>query len=227
VEAVLDNLPEIGKAFTYTVLLFLCSGVLSLVLGTVLVAMRVGPVAILRAAGTAYVNIVRNTPLLMVFFFFRFAAPRIGINFGWVDVHIGSFDFTQWFSAAVASLSLYTATFVCESLRSGINSVPLGQAEAARAIGMPFGQVMSQVVLPQAFRASVPPTASALIAMLKNTSVASTFLVVEATAQMASMTNNHADQRWGIFFAFAIGYVILVELISLVATNLERRWRIA
>ena len=225
--AVLDSLPDVFKAFGYTVLLFVVAGVLSLIGGTILVAMRVGPVAVLRRAASVYVTVVRNTPLLMVFFFFTFAGPRIGIKFNWVDVHIGTFDFTSFFSVAVVSLTLYTSTFVCEALRSGVNAVPLGQAEAARAIGLPFSGVMREVVLPQAFRASVPPVASALIAMLKNTSVAAVFGVIEAAAQMKIMTNNHADERWGIFIAFAIGYIVLVELVSLVAASFERRWRIA
>jgi len=227
VDVVLDSLPELGKAFTYTALLFLVSAVFSLILGTILVAMRVGPVAILRAIGTLYVNLVRNTPLLMVFFFFSFAGPIIGLKFHFVDIHIGQFDFTSFFTVAVISMSLYTATFICESLRSGINSVPLGQAEAGRAVGMTFGQVMGNVVLPQAFRASVPPTVSALIAMAKNTSVAAVFGVAEATSQMASMTNDHAPDRWAIFTAFAIGYIVIVEILSFIAMFFERRWRAA
>ncbi|CUR57404.1 putative amino acid ABC transporter permease protein [metagenome] len=226
-DAVLDSLPDVFKAFGYTVLLFLVSGTFSLVGGTLLVAMRVGPIAVLSKAAATYVTLVRNTPLLAVFFFFSFAAPRIGINFRWVDVHIGSYDFTSFFSTAVVALTLYTSTFVCEALRSGVNAVPIGQAEAARAIGLPFAGVMREVVLPQAFRASVPPVASALIALLKNTSVAAVFGVIEAASQMKIMTNNNADQRWGIFLAFAIGYVVLVELVSLVASTFERRWRIA
>lgn len=226
-DAVRENLPDVLNAFGYTVLLFLVSGVFSLIGGTLLASMRVGPIGILSKVAALYVTLVRNTPLLAVFFFFSFAAPKIGINFKWVDIHIGPFDFTSFFSTAVVSLTLYTSTFVCEALRSGVNAVPLGQAEAARAIGLPFSGVMSQVVLPQAFRASLPPVASALIAMLKNTSVAAVFGVIEAASQMKIMTNNHADERWGIFIAFAIGYVVLVELVSLVATTYERRWRIA
>ena len=86
---------------------------------------------------------------------------------------------------------------------------------------------MRQVVLPQAVRASVPPLASTLIALLKNTSVAGVFGVIEAAAQMKSFTNDYASERWGIFLAFALGYIILVEIVSLIATILERRWRIA
>ncbi len=226
-DAVLDSLPDIFKAFGYTVLLFLVSAVFSLVGGTVLVAMRVGPIGVLNKVASIYVAIVRNTPLLAVFFFFSFAGPIIGINFRWVDVHIGTFDFTSFFSTAVVALTVYTSAFVCEALRSGVNAVPLGQAEAARAIGLPFAGVMRQVVLPQAIRASVPPVASTMIAMLKNTSVAAVFGLIEAASQMKILTNNHADERWGIFLAFAIGYVVLVELLSLVAGSFERRWRIA
>ncbi len=225
--AVLDSLPDVFKAFGYTILLFLVSGAFSLLGGTLLVAMRVGPIGVLNKVAVLYVTIVRNTPLLAVLFFFSFAGPIIGINFKWVSVHIGTFDFTSFFSTAVVAMTVYTSAFVCEALRSGVNAVSLGQAEAARAIGLPFAGVMRQVVLPQAVRASVPPVASTMIALLKNTSVAAVFGVIEAAAQMKIMTNNHADERWGIFLAFAIGYVVLVELVSLLAGTFERRWRIA
>lgn len=228
-DVVLDNGDLITKAFGYTIFLFLVSGLLSLAFGTFLVAMRVGPVSVLRRAAAAYVTVVRNTPLVMIFLFMQVGAGKIfdWARFGWVDIHIGPFDFTSFFTAAVIALTLYTSCFVCEALRSGVNAVPMGQAEAARAIGLPFLGVMTQVVLPQATRASVPPLASTLIALLKNTSVAAVFGVLEAAAQMKSFTNDYATERWGIFFAFAVGYIILVELISLVATLLERRWRTA
>lgn len=228
-DAVLDNPDLVLRGFGYTVFLFLVSAVVSLVLGTLLAAARVGPVAVLRAFAGAYVTLVRNTPLVIIFLFFQLGAGKIfdWLRFGWVDIHIGPFDFTSFFTAAVASLSLYTSAFVCESLRAGVNSVSLGQAEAARAIGLPFTGVMSQVVLPQAFRAAVPPLASTFIALLKNTSVAGVFGVLEAAARMKGFTNDYADQRWGIFLAFALGYVILVELVSAAAIVLERRWRVA
>lgn len=225
--AVLDNLDEYFKAFGYTLFLFLVCAVASLVLGTILVAMRVGPIAVLRAAATVYVSLVRNTPLVLIFIFFHFAAPIIGINFNWVEVHIGGFDFTSAFATAFVALSLYTACFVCEGLRSGVNAVPMGQAEAARAIGLPFTGVMSQVVLPQAMRASVPPVASALIAMVKNTSVAGIFFLAEALAIMRGLTNDNSSQRIGIFICFAVGYIVIVEVVSMISLALERRWRVA
>lgn len=226
-EAITDNWDLFFRSFGYTVALFLIAAVLSMIFGTLLCALRVGPVAIMRAAATTYVTLVRNTPLVIVFAFFSFASPMFGLTFGFLDVHIGQFDFTEAFGAAVVSLTLYTSTFVCEALRSGINAVPLGQAEAARAVGLTFGGTMTQVVLPQALRASVPPLASVQIAMLKNTSVAAAFGILEAVAQMRRFTNNFSSQRTEIFICFALGYIVLVLLLSFAANRLERRWRIA
>lgn len=226
-EAVFDNFDAYLKAFGYTFALFLVSGVLSMILGTFLVAMRVGPIAVLRAAGTLYVTLVRNTPLVIVFAFFSFAAPTLDIKFNWLQIHIGDFDFTAFFGAAVVSLALYTSAFVCEGLRAGVNAVDIGQAEAARAIGLPFAGVMRNVVLPQAFRAALPPLASVQIALIKNTSVAAVFGVAEAVSQMRSFTNDFASQRIGIFICFAVGYIVIVEVFSFLSYRLERRWRIA
>ncbi len=225
--AVLDNFGAYLQSFGYTVFLFLVAGVLSTVIGTVLAAMRVGPVAVLRLVGAVYVTLLRNTPLVIVFAFFSFVAPVLGIRFGWLDVHIGPFDFTSFFGAAVVSLTLYTSAFVCEALRAGVNAVPLGQAEAARAIGLPFAGVMSQIVLPQAFRAAIPPLASVQIALIKNTSVAAVFGIAEAVAQMRSFNNDFGNERYGIALAFALGYVVLVEVFSYFSSRLERRYRVA
>ena len=224
---VLDNFDLYLRAFGYTVALFLVAGVLSLLMGTFLVACRVSPVAILRKTAGTYVTIVRNTPLVIVFAFFAFVAPKFDITFGWLDIHIGQFDFTSFFGAATVSLTLYTSAFVCEALRSGVNAVPLGQAEAARAVGLPFGGVMRHVVLPQAVRASVPPLASVQIALLKNTSVAAVFGITEAVAQMRIFTNNFPTERTGIFVCFAAGYIVLVAVVSFFASRLERHWRVA
>ncbi|MGH3346807.1 MAG: amino acid ABC transporter permease [Nocardioides sp.] len=224
---VLDNLDLVIRAFTYTLLLFVISGVLSLALGTVLAAMRVGPVAVLRRAVAVYVALVRNTPLLVVLIFFRIAGPKIGLNFNFVDIVIGEIRFNNLFAACVAGLTVYTSAFVCEAVRAGINAVPLGQAEAARAIGLPFGGTMREVVLPQAFRAAIPPLASVQIALLKNTTLAGAFGVGEAFYRMKIFTNNEPGERVGIFLTFALLFVILVEIVSFVANRFERRARVA
>ena len=226
-QTVLDNLDLVVSGFTYTVMLFLIAGVLSRAFGTLLAALRVGPIGVLRRAVAVYVALVRNTPLLIVLIFFRLAGPRIGLNFNFVDLMVGDFRINNLFAACVAALTAYTSTFVCEALRSGINAVPLGQAEAARAIGLPFGGVMRQVVLPQAFRAAVPPLASVQIALLKNTTVCGVFGVTEAFFRMKGMTNNVPADRVGIFISFALIFVVLVEVLSFIAKRLEGRCLIA
>ena len=226
-QAVIDNWELVLRAFSYTVLLALFSGVLSVVMGTFLVACRVGPIATLRRATAVYVTAVRNTPLIIVLIFFRIAAPKIGVNFNFIDVKVGDLSLNNLFAACVVGLTVYTSTFVCEAIRSGINAVPLGQAEAARAIGLPFAGAMREVILPQAFRASVPPLASVLIALLKNTTVAGTLGVFEAFARMRGLTNDDPTQRLGIFLTFALIFVILVEIVSFGANRLERRWAVA
>ena len=224
---ILDNPDLVIRGFTYTALLFLIAGFLSLVLGTVLAAMRVGPIAVLRRAVAVYVTLIRNTPLLVVLIFFRIAAPRIGLNFNFVDIVIGEIRLNNLFAACVAALTVYTSTFVCEAIRSGVNAVPLGQAEAARAIGLPFGGAMREVVLPQAFRAAIPPLASVQIALLKNTTVCGVFGVGEAFFRMKGFTNNAPGERLEIFLIFALIFVVLVEIVSFVANQLERRARVA
>ncbi|MDH2414700.1 amino acid ABC transporter permease [Nocardioides sp. CER19] len=213
---ILDNFDLVLRAFWLTIQLAVLSGIASMVLGTLLVAMRIGPVAVLRGIATTYVTLLRNTPLLIIFIFIFIAAPDLG----W-------FVHTPFLVKGVIAVTLYTSAFVCESLRAGVNAVPLGQAEAARAIGMTFGQNLRHVVLPQAFRASVPPLASTLIAMTKNTSVAAVFGLMEATARMRWFTNRYTDDTITIFIVFAIGYIILVEVLSLGSFGLERRWKAA
>jgi glutamate transport system permease protein len=220
-----SNFDLVLDAFLVTLLLFVVSGVLSLLLGTLLAAMRVGPVPVLARAAAAYVTLVRNTPLLVMFILVTVAMPDMG--WGIPGISIGPWEVSNYFLRGVVALTIYTAAFVCEALRSGINSVPLGQAEAARSVGMDFAQTMRAVVLPQAFRASLPPLASVQIALVKNTSVAFVFGIFEATARMRYFTNNNADDRSLIFLTFAIGYIIIVEIVSLGSASLERRWRVA
>jgi glutamate transport system permease protein len=215
VSDVFSNFDLVLSAFWLTLELFALSAVASLVFGTLLAAARVGPVPVLAKAGAAYVTVVRNTPLLVVFIFVFVAMPRLELN-------IDSF-----LLKGVIALSVYTSAFVCEAMRSGINSVPLGQAEASRAIGLTFTQSMGLVVLPQALRAVVPPLASVLIALVKNTSVGAAFGLAEATFRMKGFTNDNSSDRPLIFLTFAIGYIIIVEVVSAGAYSLERRWKVA
>lgn len=226
-DVVFDNAGDVALAFGYTLSLFVVAGVLSLIFGSILAAMRVGPIKVLQRAASLYVTLIRNTPLIIVIIFFRFAGPKIGLTFSFVDIQVGDLRLNNLYAACVVGLTVYTTSFVCEALRSGINAVPLGQAEAARAIGLPFLGIMRQVILPQAMRHSLPPMASVQIALLKNTTVAGALGVFEAFARMKGLTNDYASARTEIFLAFALIFVILVEVLSFAAHRLERRWRIA
>jgi glutamate transport system permease protein len=180
---------DVLGAFWTTVQLTLLSAVGSLIWGTLLAAMRVGPVPLMRGFGTAYVNIVRNIPLTVIILFSSLGLySTLGISLGASD----DVD-TANFRLAVLGLIVYTSAFVCEAIRSGINTVPVGQAEAARAIGLSFTQVLFLVVLPQAFRAAVGPLANVLIALTKNTTVAAAIGVAEAALLMKDMVEKEAQ----------------------------------
>lgn len=215
-QVLIDNYGEIQDGFIKTLWLLLFSGTMAAVLGTLLVAMRVSPIAMLRFAGTSYVNIFRNTPLLLILFIVSFAAPDLGITY-----EVNNY-FNFFFIAATVGLGVYAAAFVCEALRSGVNSIPLGQAEAARSIGMTFSQSMRSVILPQAFRAVIPPLTSTYIALAKNTSVALAIGVTEASFIMKKLNADNAVARWPIFFGFAFGYIVIVAVISGVGALAER-----
>ncbi|MEU9208149.1 amino acid ABC transporter permease [Streptomyces sp. NPDC048415] len=194
---------DVLGAFWTTVKLAALSAVGSLVWGTLLAGMRVSPVPLMRGFGTAYVNIVRNIPLTVIIVFTSLGLADI---FG---VTMGTSDFkVQGFRLAVLGLIAYHAAFVCEALRSGINTVPVGQAEAARAIGLSFSQVLRLIILPQAFRSVIGPLANVLIALTKNTTVAAAIGVAEAASLMKSMIENEA-QTVAIGAVFAFGFVVL------------------
>ncbi len=182
-----------------------------LVIGTIVAAARVSPVAPLRGFGTTYVNLVRNCPLTVVLFFFAFGFPEIGIN-------------QDYYVFGVAALSVYTGAFVCEALRAGINSVPAGQAEAARAIGLTFTQSLGTVILPQAFRTSVPPLGSVLIAMFKNSAVVGAFGVAgELFGTAVRLTSAQGYSSTPVFLAIGFFYLCITIPAGLILQVLERR----
>jgi len=213
-DTLLNNLDIFVIGFRNTLLLFIVSAVVALVLGTIIGAMRVSPVPVMRAFGTIYVNLVRNTPLTLIMFFFAFGYPKLGL------------PTISYLNLATIALSLYTATYVAEALRSGINTVPVGQAEAARAIGLTFGQWMSLVVLPQAFRAVVPPMMNVFIALLKNTTVAAGFSVAEAGTIRANLSERGEPALVVLLWVAAI-FVVLVMILSFAQRRLENHWKVA
>lgn len=216
---------DIVGAFWTTIQLTVYSAVGALILGTVLAAMRLSPVPMLNWIGTGYVNVVRNTPLTLIILFCSFGLSQtLGITL--VDRNSPTSIVDSNFRLAVLGLTVYTAAFVCETVRSGVNTVPLGQAEAARSLGLTFGQNMRIVLLPQAFRAVISPLGSVLIALTKNTTIASAIGVAEAALLMKEMVENEAALLL-ISGIFAAGFVILTLPLGLFFGWMSKRLAVA
>ncbi len=209
-DVLIDNLPRILGGFRDTLLLLGASALVAFALGVPLAAMRVSPVPVLRLAGTSYVNVFRNIPLVVLFLITTQGLPQLGLGF-------------SFFVLGVTALGTYTAAFVCEAVRSGINAVDVGQGEAARSVGMTFGQTLGLIVLPQAMRSVIPPLASILIALTKNTAIAEAFGITEATYQLDSLVRDFPTALYPLFFGIAAGYVVIVFAIAGAAQVLERR----
>lgn len=190
--------PAYITGFKWILQLTAASTVGALVLGVLLAAMRVSPVPVLRGFGAAWVNVFRNTPLTLIIFFCYFG---LFAALGFAP-YSDSIDWNN-FWLGVIGLSVYTAAFVCEAIRSGINTVPSGQAEAARAIGMSFFQTLTMIVLPQAGRAVVAPLGSIFIALSKNSTIVGTIGVMESSNAMKELINANGDRVILIFFIFA------------------------
>jgi glutamate transport system permease protein len=198
---------QIFEAFGITIQLTVFSALGALILGTALAAMRLAPVPVLNGLGAAYVNVVRNTPLTLVILFCSFGlAQTLGVTL--VDAKSPTSIIDSNFRLAVLGLTVYTAAFVCETVRAGVNTVPLGQVEAARSLGFTFSQNLRIVLLPQAFRAVIIPLGSVLIALIKNTTIASAIGVAEAALLMKEMTENTAALLV-VGMIFAVGFVML------------------
>jgi glutamate transport system permease protein len=214
IELLVDNRDLFITGFQNTILLFLFAAIGALALGTLLAGMRVSPVPVLRLLGAGYVTIFRNTPLTLVFFFFAFAYPRLEL----VDV--------SFFTRAVLALIAYTAAFVCEVVRSGVNTVDVGQSEASRALGFTFTQTLIAIVVPQAIRSVVPPMTSVLIALLKNTTIAAGFAVAEAGQITPALSERGAPLLIGMLWV-TIGFIILIIPLTATQRTLEKRWSVA
>jgi len=214
-DAVFDNLDMFFDGFLTSLRIIVGGMVGALVLGVLIAACRVSPVPPLRAFGSFWVTTFRNTPLSVVLFFCAFGLPELGIN-------------RSFYTFGVLGLILYTSAFVCEAVRSGINAVPAGQAEAARSIGMKFTQTLRFIVLPQALRTVVPPLGSVIIAMFKNSAVVGAFGVggdLWSTGQ--TLTSARGYETLPVFLGVAIGYLAITLPAGAVLQVIERRTAIA
>lgn len=213
---------DVLGAFWVTIKLAFLSAIGSLIIGTIIAVLRVSPVGVLRTMGTAYVTLIRNTPLTLIAFFGFFGlGSTLAINLANPNSPTSLAD--NAFYWGLIALSVYHASFVAEAIRSGINTVPKGQAEAARAIGLSFIPTISTVILPQAFRGAIAPLGNTMIALTKNTTVVATIGVAEAAATMKGMLEFNVSLLYAIFFIMAAGFVILTLPMGLLTTYLSRK----
>lgn len=208
----------IWSAFFMTIKVCLLAGLIAFVLGTVVAIMRLSPMPILRSLGALYVNLIRNTPLTLLV---AFSQMGLAMTLGW---HLDRGDlYSDNFRWGAVALGVYTAAFVCEAIRSGVNTVPVGQAEAARSIGLGFRQTLGQVVLPQAFRAAIVPLGSTLIAMIKNSTVVSVIGVAEIAVLQADAMEQRPDLMYWILAVVALGFIVLTLPLGLATTHFGKR----
>jgi glutamate transport system permease protein len=213
---------DVVAAFWANIQLTFWAAIWSLLLGTVLAIFRISPIASLQWVGASYVNIFRNTPLTIILAF-----GFLGL-FSVMQVSMSSDLNLSLFRIAILGLSLYHAAFVCEAIRSGVNTVPLGQAEAARAIGLSFLPAARLIILPQAFRGAIAPLGNVLIALIKNSTVAAAGSVaIESSSLMKTMIEFRSDMVIPIFFTFAMGFVIIVIPVGLLTTWASKKLAVA
>ncbi|MEU7744045.1 MULTISPECIES: amino acid ABC transporter permease [unclassified Nonomuraea] len=205
----LDHLPELWQGLLVTFQLTAASFLGAAVLGVLVTALRVSPVRVLRALGTAYVETFQNLPLLVLLVLAVFGLPEIGIQ---ADLRV----------TAIVVIAVYEAAYIGEALRSGVNSVAKGQGEAARAIGLTFAQSLRHVILPQALRTVVQPIGNIFIALTMNTALAAAVGVVDLTAA-ANRVNLLEAQPIPIFVGAGAAYALIAACAGFVTGRLERR----
>ena len=211
-DIVFSHLPEVADGLWITLRIAVLSFLGALVLGTIVAVMRISPIAPLRAVGLVYVEFFRNIPLLTLLFLIVFGLPDIGVLLDLIPrVTIG--------------MALFSGAFVCEAVRTGINTVPLGQAEAARSIGLPFGASLRYVILPQAFRSMVQPLTNVWIGTLIGTSIAASVGIFDLTAQGKQLNNVYAGGL-PLFATIAAIYVVMCLASGAFGSWIERRVKI-
>jgi glutamate transport system permease protein len=209
VNVIIDNLGFLLGGLLLTLELTALAFVGALLLGTVLAVFRVSPVPPLRVGGAVYVEVLRNMPLLSLLVLVIFGLPDVGVTF-------------SLFTSAALCLAIYGAAFVCEAVRGGINAVPVGQAEAARALGFTFSQSLRHVILPPAFRAMVQPLVNIFIGTALGSSLAAAVGVDELTNR-TQVLNLQSAEAVVLFLVSGAMYLAIALLGAMVGGALERR----
>jgi aspartate/glutamate/glutamine transport system permease protein len=209
-----DHFSEFSSGFWVTVRLVAISFVIAMVVGTVVAALRVAPVKPLNWVGGVFVEVFRNTPLLVLLFIAYAGLRRAGLA---LDVWV----------AGTACLGLYTSAYVAEALRSGVFAVGRGQIDASLSLGLDYPRTLRYIILPQAFRTVIPHLGSLTIAMIKNSAIIGvSLLALPDLLHQARLVNSRTFQTNEAFFWAAVGYLILTGLATVAVRRLEARYAI-
>lgn len=220
--------------FWVTLQICIISAIGALILGTLIAIMRISPVPPLRWLGSTYVTVFRNSPLTVIMFFTAFALPVLGVDGSFLKIPGLTSIFARlgtdlpFFRLAIIALTVYTAAFVCEALRSGVNAVAAGQSEAGRSLGLTFSQNLRHVVLPQAWRAAVVPLGSVIIAMIKNSALAGFFGVTgDLSSEGGRLISALGEPAIPTFIGIAGGFLVLTVPLGILLDRIERRRAVA
>jgi glutamate transport system permease protein len=234
VDILVDQFDLFANSFLVTLQVCVLSGVLALIFGTVAVVCRISPIPPLRALGAGYVTVFRNVPLTVVLFFTVFTLPAIGSRAEFLEIKGLDLLFPRltielpYFRLVVLGLAIYTGAFICEALRSGINAVAAGQAEAARALGLTFTQNLWSVVLPQAWKAAIVPLGSVLVAMAKNSALGGLFGVGgDLVSTMDVLVSQGGQPLIPVMIGISFWYLLITVPASLTLDAVEKRRRLA
>jgi len=213
---VLTNLPFLISGLGGTITLAVGAMAVGIVAGLALGLARISPRRPIRAVAGIYVDFVRSVPLLIILVFYVYAFPILFEN------ATGTHIIVDPIFAAITGLGFYEAAYFAEVFRTGILAVPSGQREAALSTGMTSSQAMRRVVLPQAVRKMIPPTASLFATLTKDTSVAFAIAVPELMAK-AGFLMGYTFKIVETLAVVAVIYFVLLYPMTLVANYLQRR----
>ena len=208
-------LPRLLGGLYITLKLTIISGSLGLLLGMLLALLRISRIKILNWFSLFYITLFRGTPLLLQILFIYFALPTI-LEIYQIDMVLDSFQ------AGILALTLNSAAYLAEIFRAGILSIPKGQTEAARALGLSRHQTMYKIIIPQTYRRIIPPIVNELSALTKETSLVSVISLSELLYVTQRIGSKYL-RVWEVYIWAALGYLIIVMVLSLIASRLETR----
>ncbi len=229
-DILVDRFDVFANGLLVTLQVCLLSAIGALIIGTMVAIMRISPIPPLRAVGAAYVTLFRNMPLTVLSVLVAFGLPQLGTTADFLKIPGLDLLFPRlaidlpYFRFFVIALSCYTGAFVCEALRSGVNAVSAGQAEAARSLGLTFGQNLRYVVLPQAWKYAIVPLGSVIIAMIKNSAIGNIVGVAGTlSSTMDVLTSQEGLPVVPVFIGISAGYLLLTVPLGLILDRIEVR----